>query len=145
MEFSSLSTTGSPDEHTPSPTTHRVPISHVSQETISTINTVRETSPIPSTSGKTSSMPVEMSTLSPDPQVTDLSPSWVGFKIVGDNINKTVCPRHQTLSSRTQSLYYFHAFAVQDRIDASNMSDSKPNLDLSSLPYIHSYSPLQMT
>ena len=94
-----------------------------------------ETSPIQSTSGKTSSMPIEMSTLSPDPQVTDLSPSWVGFKIVGDNIDKTVRPRHQTLSSCTQSLHYFHAFAVQDRIDASNMSDSKPNLDLSSLPY----------
>ena len=33
---------------------------------------------------------------------------WQGFKIVGDNIDKTVHSRHQTIDSPTQSLHYFN-------------------------------------
>ena len=62
------------------------------------------------------------------------SSTWVSFKIVGHNIDKTVRPRHQTLKKRTQSLHYFHSFAVKDRIDASNPSDVKLEVDLSLLP-----------
>lgn len=62
------------------------------------------------------------------------SSTWVGFKIVGNNIGKTVWPRHQTLEKRTQSVHYFHSFAVKDRTGASNLSDVKPEVDLSSLP-----------
>ena len=51
-----------------------------------------------------------------------------------DNIDKTVWPQHQTLEKRTQSLHYFHSFAVKDRIDASNLSDVQSEVDLSLLP-----------
>ena len=67
---------------------------------------------------------------------SNMMPSgWVGFKIVGDNIDKTVRPRHQTLENRTQSLHYFHSYAVKDRIDIGDLSDTKPALDLTTLPF----------
>lgn len=67
---------------------------------------------------------------------SNMMPSeWIGFKIVGDNIDKTVRPRHQTLEKRTQSLHYFHSYAVKDRIDMRDLSDTKPALDLTTLPF----------
>ena len=59
---------------------------------------------------------------------------WVGFKIVGDNIDKTVCPGHQTLDRQVQSLHYFHSFAIKDRISFSDLSDAKPDVNLAALP-----------
>lgn len=61
------------------------------------------------------------------------TPEWQGFKIVGDNIDKTVRPRHQTIDSRTQSLRYFNSFAVQDRVDLSSYSDHTPSVDIDTL------------
>lgn len=55
---------------------------------------------------------------------------WFGFKIVGDNLDKTVRPRHQTLVSQTRSLHYFHSYAVRDRIDFSMFSEVAPQVDL---------------
>ena len=46
-----------------------------------------------------------------------------GVKIVFDNIDKTIKPRHMTLNSQTTSLHYVQAMAVKDRIDYSFLSD----------------------
>ena len=46
-----------------------------------------------------------------------------GVKLVFDNIDKTVKPRHMTLESQTTSLNYVQAIAVKDRIDYSFLSD----------------------
>ena len=54
---------------------------------------------------------------------------WFGFKIVGDNIDKNVCPQHQTIDTRTQLSHYFHAFAVLDRIDLSSQSEVRPDVN----------------
>ena len=53
------------------------------------------------------------------------------YKLVGDNIDKTVKPRDMRIGSQTQSLHYFHAYAVKDRIDVSHMEDqpSLPSLE----------------
>ena len=50
-------------------------------------------------------------------------PQWHGFKIVGDNIDKNVRPRHETLERRGQSLHYFNCYAVLDRVNLSDYSD----------------------
>ena len=63
-------------------------------------------------------------------QCEETSHEWQGFKIVGDNIDKTVRPRHQTTDSPTQSLHYFNSYAVQDRIDFSSYSDTTPTINL---------------
>ena len=63
-------------------------------------------------------------------------PEWTGFKIVGDNIDKTVRPRHVRLDRQTQSLHYFNSYAVKDRVNRSDTvpdPPSSPNL-LSLLP-----------
>ena len=46
-----------------------------------------------------------------------------GYWIVGDNINKHIHKRHQRLDRRTQSIHYFHAYAVENHIDVSEYSD----------------------
>ena len=49
---------------------------------------------------------------------------WYGFKLVGDNIDKNVRPRHQTLQRQTQSFHYFNSYAIKDQLDLSVMSDN---------------------
>ena len=49
---------------------------------------------------------------------------WSGFKIVGDNLDKTVKPRHMRSDNQNKSLHYFHSMAVKDRIDFSSLSDT---------------------
>ncbi len=53
---------------------------------------------------------------------------WPEFKIVGDNIDKNVRPTYQRLESNTQSLHYFHSFAIRDRVDLSACSDVTPKI-----------------
>lgn len=54
--------------------------------------------------------------------------TWCGFKIVGDNIDKNIRPSYQRIDRQTQSLHYFHSFAVHDRIDLSTYSDQAPTI-----------------
>lgn len=76
----------------------------------------------------------DMQTQQQSPLTTTTAPSqWVGFKITGDNIDKNVRPRHQTLQRRTNSLHYFHSYAVMDRVDLSNVSDEHPTVDVLSI------------
>ena len=60
---------------------------------------------------------------------------WFGFKVVGDNIDKTVRPRHETMKHHSQSLHYFHSYAVRDRVDLSLFSDEPTQVDM------HAYVP----
>lgn len=63
------------------------------------------------------------------PMATATQPLY-GYCIIGDNIDKNVRPRHQTLSSQTRSLHMFHAYAALDRIDLLGLSDQPPPLDV---------------
>ena len=49
---------------------------------------------------------------------------WSGFKIVGDNFDITVKPRHMTFDHQTKSLHYFHNYALKDRVDFSAHSST---------------------
>lgn len=84
------------------------------------------------------------STMSPDeavdiPQVVQQSSCTMPtFKLVGDNIDKTVKPRQMRVDSQAQSLHYFHTYAVKDRFDFSSFDDqpslpSLEDIDVSSL------------
>ena len=65
-------------------------------------------------------------------QEVQLQPStWCGFVIVGDNLDRNIKPRHQTLQSRTVSLHCFNSYAVKDRCDFSAFEDAQPPPDLS--------------
>lgn len=46
-----------------------------------------------------------------------------GFRLCGDNIDKRICRRHLRSDRRNQSVHYFHAYAVENRIDVSELSD----------------------
>ncbi len=45
-----------------------------------------------------------------------------GYKIVFDNLDKTVKPRHMSIEKQSTSLHYVHGYAVKDRIDFSTFS-----------------------
>ena len=47
---------------------------------------------------------------------------WSGFKVVIDNIDMCLKPRHQTFERRTRSIHYVNVYAVRDHIDLSNCS-----------------------
>ena len=48
-----------------------------------------------------------------------------GFKIVFDNIDSTIRPRHMTEERRPVSLHNVHAYAVKDRVDYSAFSSTR--------------------
>jgi L1 cell adhesion molecule like protein len=58
-------------------------------------------------------------------------PTMTTFKLVGDNIDKTVKPRHEMSQDHTKSLHYFDSFAVLDRHAVSHLEDtsSLPDTD----------------
>ncbi len=58
----------------------------------------------------------------PTPE-TDSEP-WAGFKLVGDNVDKTIKPRHMREDRQTRSAHYFHLYATKDRIDLSHIPDN---------------------
>lgn len=47
-----------------------------------------------------------------------------GYRICGDNIDKTVRPRYMRSDKANKSLHYFHSYAVQNRVDVSHLADS---------------------
>ena len=48
-----------------------------------------------------------------------------GYKVVFDNIHKTINPRHMTADSQVVSLHYVQAYAVRDRVDYSSFPSQK--------------------
>ncbi len=74
------------------------------------------------------------------PNESDTAPSdpptctqHLGYKLVGDNIDKGVKARYMRVEgSRNKSLHYFHSFAVLDRIDFSPLPDVFPQTCLNS-------------
>ena len=55
------------------------------------------------------------------------------FKIIGDNLDKNVKPRDMRSDFQTRSLHYFHACAVEDRIDLSGFSGDVTIPDIQSI------------
>lgn len=50
-----------------------------------------------------------------------------GVKLVIDNIDSTVKPRYQRIDSQNKSLHYVQVYAVRDRINFSQLSNSPPS------------------
>lgn len=65
-----------------------------------------------------------------NPSLTIDLASFPTFKIVGDNIDKSVKPTSEHLA---KSLHYFHSYAVRDRTDVSGLSDEAHLPDLESI------------
>lgn len=55
--------------------------------------------------------------------ISDTPRMWLGYKLVGDNVDKNIRPSFQRVDRRTQSLHYFNVYAVQDRVDFSMYSN----------------------
>jgi len=53
--------------------------------------------------------------------------SWQGFKLVGDNIDKNICPSFSRLDKITKSLHCFYYYAVINRLDLSSFLDVTPS------------------
>ena len=53
------------------------------------------------------------------------------MKLVLDNIDKTVKPRHQTSDAQTKSLQYIQVYGVKDGVNFTGLSTSPPPIDKS--------------
>lgn len=60
-------------------------------------------------------------------------PKLKTFKIVGDNIDKNIRPREMRVDNQTQSLHFFHSYAVRDRVDLSTFSSDVNVPDVSNI------------
>ena len=78
----------------------------------------------PATSSISSELPETDTTESDDIIASSSQIKLPTFKIVGDNVDKSVRPREETSESHLQSLHYFHSYAVLDRCDMSSFSDN---------------------
>ena len=62
------------------------------------------------------------------PQSVTMNSPSLGYKLVGDNIDKGIKARYmRSEGDRNRSLHYFHSFAVQNRVDFSHLSDVFPD------------------
>ena len=68
-----------------------------------------------------------------DPKSKEPEKTLPTFKLVGDNLDKTLRPRDMRIDSQTKSLHYFHMYAVRDRVNVSQLSDSASLPDVSSV------------
>ena len=50
---------------------------------------------------------------------------WNGFKIVWENLDKNFQHTYQRTDFTTVSHHYFHMYAVKDRVDLSELSDTR--------------------
>lgn len=55
------------------------------------------------------------------------SDNCLGYRFIGDNVDKNIKPSYQRHEHRTQSLHYFHSYAVKDRTNSTLLSDVPPN------------------
>ena len=53
------------------------------------------------------------------------------FKVVGDNLDKSLRPRHETMEHHSKSLHFFHMFAVKDRCNTFGLADNPALCDTS--------------
>lgn len=53
--------------------------------------------------------------------------------LVGDNLDKNIRPRDMRSDHQTQSLHYFHTYAVRDRVDVSSYSSESKLPDIKSM------------
>lgn len=56
------------------------------------------------------------------------------YILVGDNVDKTIRPRHMTMDKQTQSIHYFQFYGVQDRINFRHLQNEGPIGSVSDLP-----------
>jgi len=50
-----------------------------------------------------------------------------GYRFCGDNIDKTIKTRYMRSDKQNVSLHYFHSYAVLNRIDTSQFSETVPD------------------
>ena len=60
-------------------------------------------------------------------KISGIQSKHLGYRICGDNIDKTVRTRYMRSEYRNSSMHYFHSYAVQNPIDFSHLSDTIPS------------------
>ena len=67
-----------------------------------------------------------------DSEIPVQNTAWQGYVFAGDNLDRNIRPRHQTVLSQTRSVHWFNSIAVQDRCDFSLFADTIPTPNVSS-------------
>ena len=59
------------------------------------------------------------------------------YKLVGDNLDKHMKPREMRIDAQSQSLHFFNAYAVRDRVNTSSVSDRPVHPDITTANVEH--------
>ena len=70
---------------------------------------------------------------SEEEQTQDVTSQTSTYVLVGDNIDKSVNPRHMTVDRQRQSLHYFHRYAALDRVSCMGLRSDERIGDVSAL------------
>lgn len=57
---------------------------------------------------------------------------WNGYVLAGDNLDRNIRPRHQTIKSQTRSEHWLNSIAIKDRCDFSAFADAMAVPDIAS-------------
>ena len=130
-----------PIEHTAEPLQEEEAECPSSEESISSETVSKSLTSISSPSYSSLSSRAQVSSdedLPGTKQPSDRVPTLLTFKLVGDNLDKSVRPRDMRMDCQTQALHYFHMYAVRDRINLAEFTDnpSLPEVSLSDLKTI---------
>ena len=130
-----------PIEHTAEPLQEEEAECPSSEESISSETVSKSLTSISSPSYSSLSSRAQVSSdedLPGTEQPSDRVPTLPTFKLVGDNLDKSVRPRDMRMDCQTQALHYFHMYAVRDRINLAEFTDnpSLPEVSLSDLKTI---------
>ena len=66
----------------------------------------------------------DLQPLSEEPDFVPAPEICLGYRFVGDNVDKNIKPSYQRHEHRGQSLHHFHSYAVKDRTVISSYSDA---------------------
>ena len=69
----------------------------------------------------------DLQPLSEEPDFVPAPEICLGYRFVGDNVDKNIKPSYQRHEHRGQSLHHFHSYVVKDRTVISSYSDATPD------------------
>ena len=67
------------------------------------------------------------------------TPPWFGFRLVGDNIDKSIKPRDMRISHQSNLLHYFNVYAVRDRINFHDLDVTAQLIDPGAVDFTKFY------
>lgn len=68
-------------------------------------------------------------------QTVEQNDQHPGYKLVGDNVDILIKPRHSTISDGNKDLHYYNCMAVKNRVSGNHPEAEQPMGTVDSVPW----------